>query len=196
MARLIRRTDWAATSLGSPEFWPAVLVSYVNMILAAPLPMELFWGDEMIVFYNDAMAATLTERHPRLLGTPGRKAWSDAWPTVGEQLESAYGQGTSMSLKNVTVLLFRGGRLEQTRWDYSYSPVFDSLGEVARVLVIAQEVAGETQAEAARQMSEQRLDLAMNSAELGMWSTTRRSGWWLPMNACTGSSVRRRSEDR
>jgi PAS domain S-box-containing protein len=170
MADLTRRLDWSSTSLGPIEGWPAALISSVNMILSAPLPMQIFWGPEMIVFYNDALAPAFAEKHPSAMGGPGREVWKDAWPFVGSQLEDVFERGMTHYVKNVVIPLIRGGELTDTSWDYSYSPLFAGDGSVAGVLDVAQDRTEEARTERAKRESDERLNLAMESADLGMWS--------------------------
>jgi hypothetical protein len=54
MAELTRRFDWSKTPLGPVETWPDTLLTTVNMLLATRHPMFLWWGPELIQFYNDA----------------------------------------------------------------------------------------------------------------------------------------------
>ena len=169
MAALIREFDWTTTQLGPIDDWPDSLVGAVNMILSAPMPMQIFWGPEMIVFYNDALTPSFAEKHPGALGGLGREVWADAWPFVGSQLEDVFEQGVSHYVKDVVIPLVRGGVLIDTCWDYSYSPLFRADGSIAGVLDVAQDRTEEALAGKARRESEEHLNLAMESAELGMW---------------------------
>ena len=86
MADLTREFGWASTPIGAISLWPKALLSAVNMILSAPLPMQIFWGPELIVFYNDALAPAFAEKYPQALGRPGREVWADAWPITRRPL--------------------------------------------------------------------------------------------------------------
>ena len=169
MARLTREFDWAATPRGMIDSWPDALVVAINIILSAPLPMQIFWGPEMVVFYNDALASRFAEKHPGALGRSGREIWTDAWPFVGSQLEDVFERGVAHYVRNVSIPLVRDGVIVHTNWDYSYSPIFASDGSIAGVLDVAQDRTEEVSAEKDKQESEERLGLAMESAELGMW---------------------------
>ena len=168
-AALIREFDWTTTQLGPIDDWPDSLVGAVNMILSAPMPMQIFWGPEMIVFYNDALTPSFAEKHPGALGGAGREVWADAWPFVGSQLEDVFERGLSHYVRGVVIPLVRGGVLVDTCWDYSYSPLFAADGSIAGVLDVAQDRTEEMLAGKARRESEEHLNLAMESAELGMW---------------------------
>lgn len=169
MADLTREFDWVTTCVGPVDDWPDSLVGAVNMILSAPMPMQIFWGPEMIVFYNDALAPSFAEKHPGALGQKGRDVWADAWPFVGSQLEDVFRRGLSHYVKDVVIPLVRGGVVVETCWDYSYSPIFGADGSIAGVLDVAQDRTKEAAAAKAKRESEERLHIAMESAELGMW---------------------------
>ena len=156
MAGLIRSHDWATTRLGAIEQWPAELVSAINMILSSPLPMQIFWGREMTTFYNDALKIFMTGKHPGVLGKPCREAWSEAWPTVGEQLESVLHRGKAISFDHILLPILRNGVLEDLYWNYSYSPLYGPGGGVEGILNIAQDLTAEVIAQQELRASEAR----------------------------------------
>ena len=88
MGALMRSHDWSATPLGSPETWPQSLRTTVRLLLTTQHPMFIWWGPELIQFYNDAYRRTMgPERHPRALGQPGRECWAEIWDIIGPQIE-------------------------------------------------------------------------------------------------------------
>ena len=56
MGARIRGFDWARTSLGSPDGWPQSLKTSVRLLLSSGHPMFIWWGPELLQFYNDAYA--------------------------------------------------------------------------------------------------------------------------------------------
>ena len=52
--KLIQQKDWLVTSIGRPNNWPKTLCTTLSIILPAPNPMLLFWGEQKICFYNSA----------------------------------------------------------------------------------------------------------------------------------------------
>lgn len=62
----VRDFDWAATSVGPAEDWPESLKLILSMMLDSGFPMSVRWGPDLIMFYNDAYAPLLGDRHPRL----------------------------------------------------------------------------------------------------------------------------------
>ena len=136
-ANIIRELDWSRTALGPIHSWSDSLLSSVNMILVAPIPMQLFWGPEYICIYNDAIVPAFSTKHPASMGQPASEVWAEAWDTVGPQMVHVYERGEAVSFGNALVPLFREGVLEDRYWTYSYSPVFDGNGMVVGVLDVA-----------------------------------------------------------
>src|SRR5580692_3830346 len=72
MAERIRSFDWSRTQIGPIEQWPETLRFIVNTLLSSPHPMLLWWGENLIQFYNDGFIPSLgMERHPTAFGQKG-----------------------------------------------------------------------------------------------------------------------------
>ena len=143
MAKLMRDLDWAATPVGPVYTWSASLRTLVSTLLASRHAMFLWWGPELIQFYNDAYRQSLgPDRHPSALGRPGRECWTEIWPTIGGEIESIMAGGDSTWHEDYLVPITRGDRVHDVYWSYSYSPVQDDDGSVAGVLVTVQETTG------------------------------------------------------
>src|ERR1700677_926065 len=72
MGALMRGYDWQSTALGSPATWPQPLRTAVRLLLNSGHPMYIWWGPDLLCFYNDAYSQSIgPERHP---GSLGRKA--------------------------------------------------------------------------------------------------------------------------
>ena len=162
MGALMRAHDWKATSLGEPDTWPASLRTCLMLLLSAEQPMYIWWGPELLCFYNDAYRGTIgPERHPSSLGRPGRQVWSEIWDVIGPQIEHVLAGRGSISHENALVPITRNGRLEQVYWTYSYNPILDpaARAQVGGVLVICTETteevaAGQRAAVERRQLAE------------------------------------------
>src|SRR3712207_5857675 len=70
MAGLTRAMDWSETPVGPMAEWPGSLRSAVEIMLASRYPMLVWWGPELIQFYNDAYTPVMGARHPWGLGKP------------------------------------------------------------------------------------------------------------------------------
>ncbi|MCC2973660.1 PAS domain-containing protein [Massilia sp. IC2-476] len=143
MGALMRAHDWASTALGAPALWPAALQNTLRLLLGSHHPMFIWWGPELVQFYNDAYRATLDERrHPSALGQRGKECWEEAWPTIGPQIEQVMRGGGATWNEHQLVPLLRKGVLADAWWTYGFSPIEDELG-VRGVLVICNDVTEE-----------------------------------------------------
>ena len=84
MGALIREKDWSKTAVGNPELWPQSLRTTLSILLNSKFPMFLFWGADLICFYNDAYRPSLGKegKHPYILGEPGEKYWAEIWDII------------------------------------------------------------------------------------------------------------------
>jgi PAS domain S-box-containing protein len=140
MGALTRAHDWSATPLGKPETWPQSLRTAVRILLNTNHPMFIWWGPELIQFYNDAYRQTMgPERHPSALGRGGRECWAEIWDIIGPQIEQVMSGGGATWHENQLVPVTRHGRLEQVYWTYGYSPIDEDDG-IGGVLVVCRDV--------------------------------------------------------
>src|SRR4051812_9185559 len=143
MADRTREFPWDQTPVGPPHAWPRSLHTVLNLMLCSQHPMFLWWGPELIQFYNDGYRPSLgDDRHPQALGARGRAFWAEIWPAIGPQIEAVMGQGASTWNIDHLVPIARNHRVEEVYWTYGYSPVFDDAGRVGGTLVIVQETTG------------------------------------------------------
>jgi len=143
MGALTREFDWSKTPLGSPETWPQSLRVTVRLVLTSRHPMFIWWGPELIQFYNDAYRETMgPERHPSALGARGRECWDEIWDIIGPQIEYVMaGKGATWH-EDQLVPVTRHGRREDVWWTYSLGPI-DIEDTVGGVLVVCRDVTSE-----------------------------------------------------
>lgn len=140
MGALIRETDWSGTPLGPPESWPQSLRSALSICLHSTFPTAIYWGDELRLFYNDAWAPIPAERHPWALGLPGGEVWRDIWDVVGPQLQNVMAKGEGFSTFDQMLPMERNGRVHETYWNYSFTPIRGEDGAVVGVFNQGHEV--------------------------------------------------------
>jgi PAS domain S-box-containing protein len=145
---LIRTIDWARTPVGPVEDWPASLKTTVGTIIHSRHPMFLWWGPELIQFYNDAYIPSFgVGRHPEAMGQRGAECWGEIWPIIGPQIDDVMLRGKPTWHEDHLVPISRNGRLEEVYWTYGYSPVFGDDGEIAGTLVVVTETTARVIAE-------------------------------------------------
>ena len=84
MGQLIRDYNWEDTASGNPENWSQSLLTTIGIMLNSRFPMFLWWGPQLIQFYNDAYRPSLgtSGKHPRALGQRGEECWPEIWPVI------------------------------------------------------------------------------------------------------------------
>lgn len=139
MGQRIREYDWDGSVLGNPSTWPQGLKMAVRLMLSSGHPMFIWWGPELIQFYNDKYRPSIgADRHPSALGQEGRICWAEIWPTIGPDIDKVMrGEGNIWG-ENHRVPITRDGKLEDAYWTYSYNPIYDETGhaDVGGVLSI------------------------------------------------------------
>src|ERR1700733_1298066 len=184
MGALTRAYDWSASPLGSPESWPQSLRTAVRILLNTNHPMFIWWGDELIQFYNDAYRQTMgPERHPSALDQRGRECWAEIWPAIGPQIEQVMSGGGATWHETQLIPVTRHGRLEQVYWTYGFSPIDEDDG-IGGVLVVCRDVTKDQLASVA---------LREREAELARVQQIGRSGG-LEVDLTTGFRNRRSPE--
>ena len=150
MGERIRTYPWAHTPLGEPHSWPQGLRTAVRIMLTTQHPVFIFWGLEHVCLYNDAYCRSLgPEKHPSILGAPGREAWEEIWPIIRPQIEQVMrGEGATWH-QNQLVPIIRHGELQEVYWTYSYGPIDEPAFPhgVGGVLVICTETTEQVRAE-------------------------------------------------
>src|SRR3954470_5831559 len=171
MGALIRAFDWSRTSVGAPHAWSSSLRTALGILLNSHHPMFLWWGRDLIQFYNDGYRPSLgADRHPLALGASGREFWAEIWGTIGPEIEGVMQRGASTWHHDHLVPIFRNGRLEEVYWTYGYSPVHDDDGRIGGTLVVVQE-------QTARVLGERRLRTLRDLAALAATSETESDVW-------------------
>jgi signal transduction histidine kinase/ActR/RegA family two-component response regulator len=137
---LISAIDWSTSPLGPIASWPQSLTTLVGTMLQSRQPMFLWWGPELIQFYNDAYLPGLgVGKHPAAMGQRGHDCWAEVWPIIWSPIDDAMSRGHASWNENHLVPIVRNGRLEEVYWTYGYSPVKDHEGRISGTLVVCTE---------------------------------------------------------
>jgi signal transduction histidine kinase/CheY-like chemotaxis protein len=142
MGERIRAYPWCNSSLDAPQTWPPGLRTALRVLLTTQHPVFIFWGPQHICFYNDAYSRSLgPEKHPAMLGAPGRDWWGEVWPIIGPQIEQVLHGGAATWHENQLVPIIRHGQLQDAYWTYSFGPIDerDAPNGVGGVLVLCTE---------------------------------------------------------
>lgn len=141
MGMLTRSFNWSGTTLGAPDQWSQNLLTTVSIILHSKFPMFLWWGAELIQFYNDAYKPSLgyEGKHPKALGQKGEECWPEIWPVIKPLIDQVMAGGEATWNEDKLIPIYRNNRMEDVYWTFCYSRVIDVNGEIGGVLVTCYE---------------------------------------------------------
>nr|WP_242035626.1 MULTISPECIES: PAS domain S-box protein [unclassified Leptolyngbya] len=139
MGVLMRSLDWSQTPLGSIETWSQSLRTSISICLSSRFPILLWWGTDLVMFYNDAYQPILGTKHPKSMGQRGRDCWSEVWDVIGPMLEGVLLTGEATWSENQVLLLDRHGYIEECYFTFSYSPIADETGGTGGVFTAVTE---------------------------------------------------------
>lgn len=157
MGRRVREYDWADHPLGPPDTWPQSLRFALGIGMSSQFPTAIYWGDELRLFYNDAWAPIPAERHPWALGQRGQDVFPEIWDVVGPQFARVFETGEGFATYDQRLDMMRGGRIHETYWNYSFTPIRDEFGNVCGVLNQGNETTRSVLSERARLAEVERL---------------------------------------
>jgi PAS domain S-box-containing protein len=171
MGQLIRELDWSKTVLGNPAGWSQSLLTTLSIILNSKFPMFLFWGPELIQFYNDAYRPSLGNdgKHPKALGQRGEDCWQEIWPFIKPIIDKLMAGGEAAWHEDQLLPIYRNNQLEDVYWTFSYSKVMDETGKPAGVLVICNETTDKIVSFKNIETAKNELEFAIEAADLGTW---------------------------
>jgi len=159
MGERIRAFEWGGTAPGPVAGWAPGLRAAVQMMLTTRHPVFVFWGPQHVCLYNDAYAQSLgADKHPAILGLPGREAWAESWHITGPQLAQVMGGGEPTWHENHLVPIARNGVVEDVYWTYSFGPIGDETAPngVGGALVLVTETTAQVLAKRKLQEAEER----------------------------------------
>lgn len=139
MGSLIRSYDWTTTSLGAPASWPLSLKTSIAIMLRSGYTIFVWWGPDMIMFYNDAYRPVLGKKHPYALGKPAAMIWSEIWKQIGPMMDQVLHKGEQIYAQDLLFLIERKGFIEESYFTFSYSPIPDDEGGVGGIFCACNE---------------------------------------------------------
>ena len=163
---LMRSIDWSKHPLGPPDQWPSTLKVTLGIIFGSRHPMFLWWGPDLIQFYNDAYLPSFGKgKHPIAMGQKGAECWPEIWPVISPQINDVLMEGKASWNEDHLVPIFRNGRLEDVYWTYGHSPVLGENGKIEGALVVCTETTQQVLATQALRTSEEDLKFARQELE-------------------------------
>ena len=137
MGTLVRTYNWEASPLGLPDKWPQSLRTTLSILLNSKFPMLLYWGPQLICFYNDAFRFSLGNngKHPSILGMKGQDAWSEIWHILKPQIDQVLTDGEATWSEDQFTPIYHEGAIKDAYWTYSFSPVKNESNDTAGVFL-------------------------------------------------------------
>ncbi|WP_445636334.1 histidine kinase [Nostoc sp. DSM 114161] len=132
MGALMRSHDWSTTPLGPVENWPPTLRTCVSVMLSTPFAQGIYWREDYIQLYNDAMSDIFGAKHPAALGQPLYQTWPEIWEDSFKPLfERIKTTGEAFFAKDRLYHILRLGFLEEAYFTFGYNPIRDETGAIA-----------------------------------------------------------------
>jgi len=78
VGRLLLRHDWHDYALGPIAHWPPRLHEVLKLCLNSNFPYIVYWGPQLLTFWNSAGSLFFGGQHPHALGLPLHDIQSDA----------------------------------------------------------------------------------------------------------------------
>src|SRR5436189_271461 len=132
---------------GPIDAWPQILRTSLGICLSSRFPMAIWWGPEIVQFYNDGYRPFLGTKHPRSMGQRGDECWAEIWNVCGPLYRHVMTTGDSTWSADLQLLMERDGYLEETYFTFAYSPIrgesADVLGNLITVTETTERVLGE-----------------------------------------------------
>jgi hypothetical protein len=131
MRLVYERLDWSVTPLGPQESWPGLLRLVVDLCLDSEFPVQISWGPDLLVLYNDAYIPLLgAEKHPWALGRPASEVGWHLWPANEQQLREVMETGRPYHSGDQRLIVNRHGYPEEAYFTFSLSAIRDTNGTI------------------------------------------------------------------
>lgn len=168
-AEIIRSIDWSDNSIGPIKNWPENLKNTLATMLSSKFPMFIWWGDDLIQFYNDAYRPSFGNegKHPKAMGQKAVDCWQEIWYFIYPLISKVLATGESIWYDDLLLPIFRNGQMEDVYWTFSYSPVRDDNHQIKGVLVVCNETTEKVHYNQKLKESKDELEFAINAAEFG-----------------------------
>ena len=110
MAELVRTAAWTRHELGPLDGWPVALRIAVTTCLASRSPMQVWWGPQEVVLYNDACIPVIGSQHPGALGRHAPELFGERWSTIRMVAERVRAEATVLEVDGLRLAPLVGER--------------------------------------------------------------------------------------
>ena len=132
--------DWASTALGCISRWPTTLRSAVISMLFCPAPRCMYWGNDLLILYNEAGQVIPGELHPAF-GKPALQLFGS---TINDILKStartALSRGKSDWQPEAAFVMATEGYVRERWFKYYTLPISSEEGRFSGFLIEMEEI--------------------------------------------------------
>jgi CheY-like chemotaxis protein len=125
--------DWRATDLGERALWPHTLRLALDIMLDAPCPMLIVWGERRITVFNAAYAELAGPLHARAPGGKVPAMLPAPLAAAGDAFARA-ARGEHLRIEHQMLTMLHQDGPAQLACDLQLTPLADDLGQVGGVL--------------------------------------------------------------
>ncbi len=140
LTRAISAFDWTTTALGPIDAWTGELRTAVALMMAADYPAALWWGDDLWLIHNAAYERDLLRERGRSIGRRFDDIWGEVATLIRPQFDEVLQSGQGRSRNDERIDVLRDGKLTETWWNYSFTPVLGLDGRALGIFNGAREV--------------------------------------------------------
>ena len=140
LSRAIAAFDWSTTTLGPIENWAPEFRTTLGLMMGSDYPAALWWGPDLYLVHNELYQTVLLRERGASFGKTFSTIWPELDDVVRPQFEKVMSTGRGMNWENQRIDMIRGDRLAETYWNYSFTPVLGSAGQVIGIFNGAREV--------------------------------------------------------
>ena len=121
MVARMRAFDWTRTSVGPVAAWPQSLRSALSICTGSAFPIAIYWGPDLVLFYNDAWSPIPGTKHPWALGRPAADVWPEIWAHIAPHFDQVMRTGESTYLEDALLPMHRHGYTEECYFNYTFT---------------------------------------------------------------------------
>lgn len=167
MGAAMREFDWTNSAVGSPGQWPEGLRISLKVLLNTNHPMLIWWGPDLIQFYNDGFSKIAgSYLRSNALGKSGRAYWEGIWEIIGPDVEHVMNGKGGVWREHQLMPTSEADKSLHHYWTYSFSPI-DNDSSVAGILVVCRDETQEYRATLALQAREAELARVQQIGKIG-----------------------------
>lgn len=128
LTRAIAAFDWTTTGLGAIDDWSGELRAAVGLMMGSDYPAAVWWSDELWLIHNEAYERHLLRERGRGIGRRFDDLWGEVAAQIRPQFDAVLESGRGRTWVDQRIDMLRDGKLAETWWSYSFTPVLDRDG--------------------------------------------------------------------